>query len=50
LLVGALGGVTKEELLSDHFAPVEGIWDEQPLTEKIAEIASGSFKHREPLR
>ena len=48
LLVGALRGVDREELLGDHYAPVEGYWAERPLALEIAEIASGSFKHREP--
>ena len=48
LLIGALQGVTKEELLSDHFSLVPGLWEEAPLAPRIAEIAAGSFKHREP--
>lgn len=48
LLIGALHGVTKEDLLSDHFFPVPGLWEEAPLAPRIAEIAAGSFKHREP--
>ena len=48
LIVGALGGAAKEELLSDHFAPVEGMWARAPLAPKLAEVASGSFKRREP--
>lgn len=48
LIVGALGGADKEELLSDHFAPVEGVWAKRPLAPKLAEVAAGSFKRREP--
>jgi len=48
LLVGALRGVPKEELLADHYEPAPGTWDEAPLSTKIAEIASGSFKYRNP--
>jgi ADP-ribosylglycohydrolase len=48
LIVGALRGVSKEELLSDHFDPVGGVWQEGPLSPKIAEIAAGSFKGRNP--
>lgn len=48
LLVGALKGVNKETLLSAHYCPVEGLWERSPLAEKIAEIADGSFKHRDP--
>lgn len=39
LLVGALRGVPKEALLGPHFAPVDGLWDEAPLTPPIAEVA-----------
>ena len=48
LLVGALRGVDKETLLSEHYSPVEGLWDEAPLAPKIAAIADGSFKHKQP--
>jgi len=48
LVVGAVGGASKEELLSDHFAPEPGIWQDAPLTPKIAAVASGSFKRRTP--
>ena len=48
LLVGALRGVDKETLLSDHYSLVEGLWDEAPLAPKIAAIADGSFKYKHP--
>ncbi len=48
LLVGALMGVKKKELLSARYCPVEGIWEKRPLTAKVAEVADGSFRHREP--
>jgi ADP-ribosylglycohydrolase len=48
LLVGALDGRTKDELLADHFELVAGLWRESPLTPAIAAIAAGSFKRREP--
>jgi ADP-ribosylglycohydrolase len=44
LLVGAVRSALKEELLSDHYAPVPGYWDDQPLVPGIATIAAGSFK------
>jgi len=40
--------VDKEYLLSPHFSPVPGYWDEHPLVAEIDEIASGSFKRRTP--
>ena len=48
LLVGALKGVDKETLLAARYCPVEGLWGRSPLAEKIAAIADGSFKDKEP--
>ena len=48
LIVGALNGVDREALLSPHYRPAEGLWTESPLAVKIAEVAEGSFRHREP--
>lgn len=48
LLVGALNGVPKEELLSDRYAPVPGHWKDRGLCKDIEEVASGSFKQRNP--
>lgn len=48
LLVGALRGVDKQTLLSPLYCPIEGLWHRDLLAEKIAEVASGSFKDREP--
>jgi ADP-ribosyl-[dinitrogen reductase] hydrolase len=50
LLLGALEGRSKEELLSSFFypAPDEQYWKRHPLSPEIAEIADGSFKQKEP--
>ncbi len=48
LLVGALNGADKETLLSDHYSPVLGYWENNPLGEDIDEIAAGSFKRKDP--
>ena len=48
LIVGALRGATKEELLSERYCPVVGLWERAPLCTEIAEIAAGSFKRLEP--
>ena len=48
LLVGALRGGDKNTLLSASYCPVEGLWEQEPLAAKIAAIAEGSFKHRQP--
>ncbi len=48
LLVGAVTGCSKEELLSDHFEPAPGLWTQNPLAPKIDKIAAGSFKGCNP--
>jgi ADP-ribosyl-[dinitrogen reductase] hydrolase len=50
LLLGALEGRSKEELLSSFFypAPDEQYWNSHPLSPEIAEIARGSFKQKQP--
>jgi ADP-ribosyl-[dinitrogen reductase] hydrolase len=48
LLVSALEGRSREELLSPRFTPVDALWNEAPLVPEIDEIAAGSFLGREP--
>lgn len=48
LIVGAVRGVTKSQLLAERFTPVAGLWDEEPLAPRIDAIARGSFRHRDP--
>ena len=48
LIVGAVQGASKEELLSDHYSPVPRYWKAHPLCAEIDAIASGSFKEKEP--
>ena len=48
LLIGALQGVDKETLLSPGYCPVQGLRERDPLAEKIARVAAGSFKDRNP--
>ena len=48
LLVGALRGLDRELLLSPSYCPVDGMWDRNPLADKIVAIADGSFKRRNP--
>jgi ADP-ribosyl-[dinitrogen reductase] hydrolase len=50
LLLGALEGRSKEELLSSFFcpAPDRAYWKRHSLSPEIAEIADGSFKQKEP--
>ena len=48
LIVGALQGRSKEELLAPHFTPVARLWDREPLASNIHVVAAGSFLRREP--
>lgn len=48
LLVGAINGVNKKQLLNKHYSPAVGYWEKHPLSPEINEIASGSFKKKQP--
>jgi ADP-ribosyl-[dinitrogen reductase] hydrolase len=50
LLLGALEGRSKEEILSAFFypGPDRDYWHRHPFPSEIAEIANGSFKLKEP--
>jgi len=48
LIVGAILGASKEELLSPRYSPVAGYWQEKPLVAAIDEVASGSFIRKNP--
>lgn len=48
LIVGAVGGASRDALVSERYSPVAGYWEEHPLTAEIDEIAAGSFRHRNP--
>lgn len=48
LIVGAILGTKKEELLSERYSPTEGIWESMSLCQEIDTIACGSFKHKNP--
>lgn len=48
LIIGAIQGSSKEELLGAHYSPVPEYWQKHPLVPEIAEIAAGSFKTRQP--
>jgi ADP-ribosyl-[dinitrogen reductase] hydrolase len=49
LIVGAIQGRSKDELLADHFDPTGGgLWTRQPLCPRIDEIAAGSFRRNDP--
>jgi ADP-ribosylglycohydrolase len=48
IIHGALNGTTKEEILSEFYSPIPGYWDDNPMVNEIAEVASGSFKVKNP--
>jgi ADP-ribosylglycohydrolase len=48
LIVGALEGRAKDELLSSLFSPVPGQWQRESLAPRIGEIAAGAFKVKQP--
>ena len=48
LLIGALKGCSKEEILSSRYSPVPGYWERSPLVPEIDQIACGSFKIKNP--
>ncbi|MGE5237722.1 MAG: ADP-ribosylglycohydrolase family protein, partial [Chloroflexota bacterium] len=48
LIVGAVQGVSKDELLSERYSPIPGYWASHPLVPEIDEVASGSFKRKKP--
>ncbi|WP_284639997.1 ADP-ribosylglycohydrolase family protein [Paenibacillus silviterrae] len=48
LLVGALAGEDKEQLLSAKYSPAGGGWTQHPLVPEIEEVALGSFKRKQP--
>lgn len=47
LLVGALHGVSRKELLAGLYSPVAGTWQSDDLVPEITAVAAGSF-HRQP--
>lgn len=48
LIIGAINGASKEELLSPRFDPAGDTWPEAPLCPEIDAIANGSFKDKDP--
>ena len=48
LIIGALQGKSKDELLAPLFTPVPDLWDREPLARKVKAVAAGSFLEREP--
>jgi ADP-ribosylglycohydrolase len=48
LLIGALKGEKKNTLTSLRYEPESEIWNQQPLTAQVENVAEGSFRRSEP--
>lgn len=48
ILLGALAGLPKEELLSSRYSPIPGMWEEHSLCAEVDAVARGSFKSKAP--
>lgn len=48
LLVGAINGASRDELLLAPYSPVSNYWQENPLVTEIEAIAQGSFRRKMP--
>ena len=48
LIVGAVNGAGKEELLSERYSPAPGLWEKRPLSPEVDEVARGSFREKSP--
>ena len=48
IMVGLLNGESKETVLSSMYSPVENYFNNEPLCNSIKEVASGSFKIKQP--
>ena len=48
LLVGAVGGASRDDLLAPGYRPVNGPWARGELVADVYEVAMGSFKRRNP--
>lgn len=48
LIVGAVRGVPKDELLAPRYTPLPGLWDQWPLDPAIDAVAAGSFSTKQP--
>jgi ADP-ribosyl-[dinitrogen reductase] hydrolase len=48
LILGALKGVSKEDLLSPEYEPVKGYWKQNPLGAPMEHLRSGAYKTKSP--
>jgi ADP-ribosylglycohydrolase len=48
LVVGALQGASRQELLAPDFSPVPGLWERHPLRREVAAVAAGGWRRTAP--
>jgi len=48
MMVGALSGASKAQILSAHYSPVPGVWERKPLKPVVDGIAAGSYRKKSP--
>ena len=48
LIVGAVSGAAKGELVSARYTPAPGLWERAPLCDAIRRVAEGSFVTKNP--
>src|SRR5690606_18396504 len=48
LIVGAINGAKKDELLAPNYTPDAGAWNAAPLCEGVAAVSAGSYLRKEP--
>jgi ADP-ribosyl-[dinitrogen reductase] hydrolase len=48
LIIGALLGKTKEEILSPYYCPIKDYWKTNKLDEEVIPIAEGTYKDKNP--
>ena len=48
IIIGLLNGESKETVLSSMYSPVENYFTNEPLCDAMKEVASGSFKTKQP--
>jgi ADP-ribosylglycohydrolase len=50
LIIGALNGLRKQELLSGEWSPDRDYFKAHPLAPAVEEVARGSYRHLQPPR
>lgn len=48
LMIGALAGVPKDELLMPRYTPIPGFFEKEPLQADVDAVAGGSYRRAEP--